>query len=245
VTVPTPKIPLGLACDYTILAKSGIQNTPVSVITGTIGVSPIAATAMTGFALTLDGTGQYSTSAEVSGEAHGASYGGAVAARLTVAVLDMQAAYTEAASRQTFAVSRINTASGSIGGLVLTPGVYTFTTGVNIYTDVYLDGLGDSSAVFVIKTTGVLTLSANVNIRLVNGARARNVFWQAAGNVATGAGSVFQGNILTYTDVAIGTGGRVIGRIMAQTAVALGMAIVTPDGAICTTSAEDLSSVLV
>jgi hypothetical protein len=33
------------------------------------------------------------------GHAHGASYGGVIAASLTVAVLDMQGAYTDAANR--------------------------------------------------------------------------------------------------------------------------------------------------
>jgi hypothetical protein len=45
---------LGTACNYVILAKSGISTVPTSAITGSIAVSPIAATAMTGFGLVLD-----------------------------------------------------------------------------------------------------------------------------------------------------------------------------------------------
>src|ERR1700690_2410427 len=43
---------LGTAGNYVILAKSGISTVPTSAITGDIGVSPISATAITGFALT-------------------------------------------------------------------------------------------------------------------------------------------------------------------------------------------------
>jgi hypothetical protein len=224
---------LGTACNYAILSKSGIQNTPTSDITGNIGVSPITAAAMTGFALTLDAGGQYSTGVEISGEAHGASYAGDIAKVLTVAVLDMQAAYTDAASRTTDDLARKELAKGFIGGLTLLPGVYTFTTNVPIIEDLYLDALGDPDAVFIIQTTGILTLAANKEVRLLNGANAKNVFWQVAGNCATGAGSVMRGNLLIFTDVAIGTGATVIGRIYSQTAVALGMATVTPDGDAC------------
>jgi endonuclease/exonuclease/phosphatase family metal-dependent hydrolase len=226
-------VSLGTACNYAILSKSGIQNTPTSDITGNIGVSPITAAAMTGFALTLDAGGQYSTGAEISGEAHGASYAGDIAAALTVAVLDMQAAYTDAASRTTDDLARKELAKGLIGGLTLLPGVYTFTTNVPISEDLYLDALGDPDAVFIIQTTGILTLAANKEVKLLNGAKAKNVFWQVAGNCATGAGSVMRGNLLIFTDVAIGTGATVIGRIYSQTAVALGMATVTPDGDAC------------
>ena len=40
---------LGTAGNFVILAKSGISTVPTSAITGDIGVSPIDATAITGF----------------------------------------------------------------------------------------------------------------------------------------------------------------------------------------------------
>jgi hypothetical protein len=56
---------------------------------------------MTGFGLVLDQSGQFSTASQLSeeSEAHGASYGGAVAAELTQAILKMEAAYTDSAGR--------------------------------------------------------------------------------------------------------------------------------------------------
>jgi hypothetical protein len=93
---------LGDAEDYAILAKSGISTTAGSDITGSIAVSPIAATAITGFSLALDSGGFFSTSPLLPNyQVKAASYGGATAAALTTAVSDMETAYTDAAGRPT------------------------------------------------------------------------------------------------------------------------------------------------
>jgi hypothetical protein len=93
---------LGDAADYAILAKSGISATAGSDITGSIAVSPIAATAITGFSLALDSGGFFSTSPLLPNyQVKAASYGGATAAALTTAVSDMETAYTDAAGRPT------------------------------------------------------------------------------------------------------------------------------------------------
>ncbi len=52
-------VELGTAGDYVILAKSGISTVPSSAVTGNIGVSPIGATAITGFSMTMHKDGQY------------------------------------------------------------------------------------------------------------------------------------------------------------------------------------------
>jgi hypothetical protein len=51
------EINLGTAENYVILTKSGISTVPDSIIIGDIGVSPIAATAMTGFGLAPESGG--------------------------------------------------------------------------------------------------------------------------------------------------------------------------------------------
>jgi len=50
---PAPVI-LGLAGDYAILAKSGVDTVPASAVIGNIGVSPIDSTGITGFSLSVD-----------------------------------------------------------------------------------------------------------------------------------------------------------------------------------------------
>jgi hypothetical protein len=234
---PGPKqsgVDLGSACNYAILAKSGISTVPISTVTGNIGVSPIAATAMTGFGLTLDGGGQFATSTQVAGQARGASYGGPVAAALTQAVLDMQAAYTDAASRIHPDASRTNINNGAIGGLTLGAGVYTFTTAISISQDLTFDG--DANDVFILQTTGQLLQAVDTNVILMNGAQAKNIFWQVAGNVAIGARAHMEGIILCFTDVVFITGSSLNGGILAQTAVALQMADITEAPGTCTTT---------
>jgi hypothetical protein len=222
---------LGTAATYTILAKTGISTVPDSSITGNIAVSPIAATAITGFGLTLDSEGQFSTASQITGKAFGASYGGATAAALTVAVGDMDTAYTDAAGRPNTDAARINLKGGAIGGLTLTPGVYTFQMGISIGTgtDVTFDADGDPDAVFILQTTGVLSQAADTKVVLANGAQKNNIFWQVAGNAKVAAGAHMEGVLLVKTDVLFVTGSSLNGRVLAQTAVNLQMATITAE----------------
>lgn len=90
---------LGTAGNYVVLAKSGISTVPPAAVTGNLGVSPIDSTAITGFSLILDSTGQFSTSAQVTGNVYAPDYASPTPAHLTTAVLNMEAAYTDAAGR--------------------------------------------------------------------------------------------------------------------------------------------------
>jgi hypothetical protein len=236
--IETSPVNLGTACNYVILAKSGISTVPTSAITGNIAVSPIAATAMTGFGLSLDLGGQFSTATQFTGQAFAASYGGATAAALTVAVLDMQTAYTDAAGRPNADTTRINVGAGDISGLTLTPGVYTFQVGISFSADIYFDADGDSDAVFLLQTTGNLIQAANINVILQGGARAENIYWQVAGYVNVGVGAAMKGILLSKTAVTFMTGSSLDGLIFAQTACVLQMATISQADGTCGISAE-------
>ncbi len=209
-------VDLGTAGNYTILAKTGITNVPTSAITGDMGVSPVTHTAITGFSLVLDGGGQFSTSAQVTGDIFAADYAAPTPATLTQAVLDMQAAYTDASLRP---ADFTNVGGGAIGGLTLTPGVYHWTTGVTIGTSVTLSG--GPTDVFILQVTGVLSMSSAQSVILSGGVLEKNVFWQVSGNVSIGATAHFEGIILCQTDIALVTGATMNGRLLAQTAVEL------------------------
>jgi hypothetical protein len=230
-------IDLKAAGNYVILAKTSISTVPTSNITGDIGVYSTTTTTITGFDLVLDSEGQHFTSSQVKGKIHDASstsYGDSVAAELPIAVLDMQNAYTEAESRLSDPLDDrgLNLKGGLIGGQTLTPGVYTFTTAITIYTDLTFDGGFDD--IWIIKTTGVLTLAANMEIILLGGAQAKNIFWQVAGNAAIGADASMAGIMLVKTDVAFITGASLNGRILSQTSANLQKAtIMTEDEVFC------------
>ncbi len=102
---------LGTAENYVILTKAGISTVPDSTIVGDIAVSPIAATAITGFSLIADAEGKDSKSSQLRAEqdsAFAASYLGDTPAVLTTAVSDMETAYTDAAGRPNSVAARIN-----------------------------------------------------------------------------------------------------------------------------------------
>jgi hypothetical protein len=214
---------LGTAGNYAILAQTGISTVPGSSITGNIGLSPAAATFITGFSLTADATNVFATSTQIVGKAFAADYAVPTPSNLTTAVANMQTAYTDAAGRPT--PDHLNLGSGNIGGLTLAPGLYNWTSTVTIPTDVVING--GPNDVWIFQTSGDLTMSGSKNITLSGGAQAKNIFWQVAGQVTVGTGAHFEGIILCQTQVTLQTLATMNGRILAQTAVALQQATVT------------------
>jgi len=209
-------VDLGTAGTFVILSKAGISTTGITKITGNIGVSPIAATAITGFGLVLDRSGTFSRSALVTGKVYAADYTAPTPSKLTAAVGAMETAYRDAAARPA-GVTELG--AGNIGGLTLVPGVYKWGTGVTIPTDVTLSG--GKNAVWIFQIAGTLNISSAKKVILQGGAQASNIFWQVAGATTLGTGSTFNGTILDKTNIALQTGAVLNGRALAQTAVTL------------------------
>jgi len=222
----TPGVPvdLGVAQDYVILAKTGISTVPTSAITGNLGVSPAAASYITGFSLTAHSTNAYSSSPQVTGRVYAADYASPTPSDLTTAVSDMELAFTAAAGR---APDVTELGAGDIGGMTLEPGVYQWGTGLLIPADVTM--AGSATAVWIFQVAQDLTVSSTTNVVLSGGALAKNVFWQVSGEVTLGTTAHFEGVVLTQTAVTLGTGASINGRLLAQTAVNLdGSTLVEP-----------------
>jgi hypothetical protein len=230
-TSPAP-VDINSACSYAILAETGISTVPASAITGNIGVSPIASGALTGFTLTLDSSGQFSTSAQVSGKAFAADYSGTTTENLAAAVKDVKAAYTNALQRPNTDTTRQNIKGGTIGGQTLTAGIYTFTVPISINSDITFEGGADD--VFIIQSTSTLTQAANTQVILSGCVQAKNIFWQVADVVSIGANASMQGTILSKTKSVFGTGSSLEGSVLAQTAVTLDMTTITQAAGTCT-----------
>ena len=211
---------LAAAGSYVILAKTGISNVTGSMITGgSLGLSPAAASFVTGFALVADSTNVFATSASVPspGKVYASNYAAPTPSNLTTAVLSMQAAYTDAAGRTT--PDFLNLASGNLGGLTLAPGLYNFGTNVTIPTDVTISG--GANDVWIFQISGNLDLAAAKNVILAGGALAKNIFWQVAGQATVHAAAHFEGVILCQTAITLQTTASFHGRALAQSAVAL------------------------
>lgn len=203
---------LGLAGDFVILSKTGITSVYKSSILGDIGTSPI-----TGAAMTLS-CGEV-TGSVFSVDAAGPACKITSATRLGIAVLDMQAAYTDAAGRSN--PDYLNLGAGTVGTVTLLPGLYKWSSSVNIPTDIAISG--SSTDVFIFQVEGTLNMSSAVRVTLEGGAQAKNIFWVVAGAVTFGTTSHFEGNILGQTGINMKTGATMNGRMLAQTAVTLQM----------------------
>lgn len=212
---PAPVI-LNTAALFKILAKTAITNTGPSSVVGDMGLSPAAASNITGFALALDGSGQFSTSAQVVGRVFAADYAPPTPAKLTQAVLDMQAAYTDASLRLPDAV---DLGGGTIGGMTFTPGTYRWNSNVNILSNITLVGGPNDRWIFQVE--GTLQVGPNVTIVLAGGAVPANIVWQVSGATTLNPGSVFNGVLLDQTSIAAQTGATLHGKFLSQSAVTL------------------------
>jgi hypothetical protein len=209
-------VDLGAAANFVILAKTGISTVPTSAVTGDIGVSPAAATYITGFALVADSTNAFATSPQITGSAYAANYASPTPSRMTTAVSDMEHAFSDAAGR---APGVTELGAGNIGAMTLSAGVYEWGTGVLIPTDLTL--AGDRNAVWIFQIAKGLTVSPAVKIVLKGGALARNIFWEVAGKVEVGTTAHLEGIVLCRTSVMLRTGASIGGRLLSQTAVTI------------------------
>jgi hypothetical protein len=220
---PAP-VNLRTAGNFAILAKAGISTVPDSIITGDIGVSPIAETGMTGFSQTDTATA-YSLSTQVTGFMYAASMAAPTPSNMTTAISNMQTAYTDAAGRPAGTGANLNLGGGTLSGNTLSPGTYTWGTGVNITGDITISGA--TNDVWIFQIAGTLNLSNGIDVLLGGTAQAKNIFWQVSGAVTLGTSSIFEGTILGQTGITLQTSATVHGRVLAQTLVALQVATVT------------------
>jgi hypothetical protein len=225
-TTPLAVVPLGSAGNFAILAKSGISTTGTTSITGDIGISPAAASYITGFALIMDVSNQFSTSSLITGKVYAPGYAVPTPANMTTAVSDMQTAYTNAAGRTLPDFTELG--AGNISGKTLVPGLYKWGTGLLIdNTGVTISG--GANDVWIFQIAGTLTVNNGAIVTLSGGAQAKNIFWQVAGQTTLGTTSQFKGNILDQTAIVLNTGATLNGRALAQTAVMLNAnAVVKP-----------------
>ncbi|RDB25471.1 hypothetical protein Hypma_007823 [Hypsizygus marmoreus] len=210
------------ASNFVALGKSGVSTVSPSAITGNIGLSPSAATFITGFSLIQDSTNVFASSTQVVGKLFASNYAVPTPSNLITAISDVNTAYLDASGRPN--PDFLNLGAGSIGGLVLGPGLYKWTTDVRVLTDVTLRG--SSTDVWIFQISGTLAVAGAKKVILVGGL-AKNVFWQVAGGATIGPGGHFEGILLSKTTAVLQTGASMNGRILAQTAVTFQKAVLT------------------
>ncbi len=215
-------IDLASANDFAIISKTGVSTTGTTAVIGNIAVSPVSASYITGFGLTMDSSNEFSVSSLVTGQIYAADYGVDTPTYLATAVADMMIAYNDGMSRQ---ADYTELYTGDLSGKTLSSAVYMWSNDVLINTDLTLHG--SATDVVIFKISGTLNMAANTNIILTGGLKAENIFWLVADTVAIGVGSEFSGVLLSMTNVSFNTGSSINGMIYAQTSVSLDAVAVT------------------
>ena len=192
---------IGASCNYPILSKSGVTNKGQTEIYGHVGTSPVAATALIGFALVPKNarTTEFLTSTMLSSNMYSASHLPPTPIALGVMALDMQYAYVDAGR---LSPDFVEPEAGIFAGSVLTPGIYKRSGVTTIPVDVSItfDGKGNFYAVWIIQIVGYLTIIGDAKFLLANGAKAENIFWAVHGDIAVGTYAHAKGIMLTSND---------------------------------------------
>lgn len=230
---PTESVDLGTAGDFAIFAQSGITTTGGSTIDGDMGINPAAASAITGFALVLDASGEFSTSSQVFpgtpaapypvqlGHVFAPDYATPTPAKVVQASADLIAAYNDAAGR----TPDFTAAGADIGGLTLeagAAGVYAYTgaSSVGVGTPLTLHGTNPGDAI-IIQIAGTFDVHADILLTGTLAGHPENVYFAVAGQVTIFGSLTVNGEFLGATGIAMQAGTTLNGRALAQTAVTL------------------------
>ena len=111
--------------------------------------------------------------------------------------------------------------SADLAGVVLTPGVYCSAIGNFLFSaaTVTLDAQGNADAQWIFQTATTLVTATATSFKLINGAKASNVFWAIGTSASIGYSSNFVGTILAQGSISYDTSAVVVGRALAMTAV--------------------------
>ena len=153
---------------------------------------------------------------------------GDTASGLLTAVLDMEEAYRDVAGRPEGTLGLLT--GLLVEGTVLPPGVYTWTTVIQISGNIILRGGPFDTWIF--RTTGDVIVWPGKRMKLEGGAAARNIVWQVAGYIRAEPASHLEGTFLVKTACVFQAGATLNGRLYAGTAVTLIQNTITPPAAL-------------
>jgi hypothetical protein len=188
----TAQAQLGSAGMFGVLGGSTVTNTGNTVIDGDLGVYP--GTSITGFP---------------PGIVNGTVYDGdAVAMQAQADALSAYNFFQGLSSNE-------NLSGQNLGGLELTPGVYTFNSSAQLTGDLTInwEGLSNQTVVFQIGST--LTTASASMVLGINMGQNDNIYWAVGSSATLGTTTSFMGTLIADASDTLNTGatdncGRVI-----------------------------------
>lgn len=194
---PPDSIVLGAAKTFAVLAGSAVTNSGATALTGDVGLDPGGPTAVTGFPPGI-----------ITGTLH-------VNDALAVAAqTDLTTAFLAAQGK--VCPTGHNLSGIDLGASPFAPGVWCFSTSAALTGTLVLDGGGDTNSVFIFQAGSTLLTATSSDYLLLNGAQAKNVYWQVGSSATLGVSSALPGTILALTDITLTTGSTLLGRALAR-----------------------------
>jgi hypothetical protein len=196
---PAPIVNLGAAAPNGIMAGTAVTCVTGGLVFADVSISP--GNTLTGFGPCV-----------ITGTRHLAD------APAAQAQIDLTTAYNTLAG---LPCPPANAIVANLGGTTKPAGVHCTASGIGVTGVLTLDGGGDPNATFVFQAGTGLTTAGD--IVLINGAQAKNVYWQVGSSATIGTASKWQGNILALTSITLVDNATLFGRALARNgAVTLG-----------------------
>lgn len=201
------QINLGTAANFVLFSSNGaVTNSGISHVTGHVGTNNGSST---GFG-------------NVNGQMHDADPVSAQAAT------DVLTAYN-----QLNAATAAFFPAASLGSQTLNAGVYSIGANATLNNVLVLDGQNATNPLFIFKIQGAFSASASSKVKLINGAKACNVFWKVEGLVSMASGVTMRGTVIANNAaINMNTGDTLEGRAISTTGAVTtdGVFVYTPIG---------------